>query len=191
MRVIFFSDFLLVFCAPADSNGYWHGNQNYSYGKALYVYSAQIKRTVEEYREMATYLENVVIGAVGSYMAVNNLGLNLLLLMTFQTTFTQDDNAFETDTFRFTTTPSDVFNTGVYSASAGTMEGICDVEPIVAFDRANHKFDITFNHTLFANSTSCMNAFEPAHLGYEAIWSGDEFLISIGKCNWSAYCFDV
>jgi hypothetical protein len=36
-------------------------NQNYSYGKALYVYSAQIKRTVEEYREMATYLENVVL----------------------------------------------------------------------------------------------------------------------------------
>lgn len=126
-------------------------------------------------------MQQGIIGALGDFMSRHNLGINLLVLMTFQTTFTDTGNDKQTDVFKFSSMPVDILHSGVYSAGVGTSDALCDVVPSVAFDRANHQFSLKFNHTDFANSASCMAAFDPVHLGYDPIWNGDNFDIIIGK----------
>jgi hypothetical protein len=163
-----------------DTDGYWLGNREYNYSHGLYQYKSQIKNSFADYQIQARYLLNGILAPMGVFMQEHNLGINLLLLMTYQTTFTSANNDEDTDTFLFTSTPSNVFDSGVYSAAAGTIDSVCDVAPSTSFDRANAKFTIEYNYAQFANSSACMNVFDPKHLGYDPQWSGDVFEIAIG-----------
>lgn len=117
---------------------------------------------------------------MGQYMEAHNLGINLLLLMTYQILFNVEGNSQDTDTFLFTATPANVFDSGVYDAAVGTVDSVCDVQSSISFDRANAKVLIQFDYAQFYNSSACMNAVDPKHLGYDPEWSGDVFEIPIG-----------
>jgi hypothetical protein len=163
-----------------DTEGYWYGNRGFNYSHSLYQYTSQIRHTFSEYQAAANSLISETMVPMGKFMQHHNLGINLLLLMTYQTTITDPGNDQDTDTFLFSPTPAYIFDNGVYSADAGTIDSLCDVEPSVTFDRANAKFNVKYNHSQFANSSACMNAFDPYHLGYDPEWSGEDFDIAIG-----------
>lgn len=166
-----------------DTEGYWYGNRDFRYNRELYVYRAQIQRTFHEYQNMVAGIFFDILIPAGAFMRNHNLGINLLLLSTYQTTFNEGDNDVNTDVFLFTPTPSEIFNSGVYTASVGTIDSVCELLPSIEFDRANSKFNIAYEHQQFANSSACFNAVDPYHLGYDPAWSGEEFDIAIGELH--------
>jgi hypothetical protein len=164
-----------------DTAGYWEGNQHFSFHHALFVYNAKIKRTNEEYEVFANYFIDSVIGDLGNRMWSQNLGVNLLILMTYQTTFTTPGNKDATDTFLFTANPTQVYTSGVYSAGLGTVDSLCDIDPSISYDRANAKMNIVYDYSTITNSTACTTALDPKHLGYDPLWSGGDFSVAIGE----------
>lgn len=129
---------------------------------------------------MIDELLSEILNPIGGFMQLHNLGINLVLLTTYQRLFHDEGNEEDTDVFMFTPTPSNVFHSGVYAAGMGTVDSVCELQPSVNFDRANSQFNVMYDYDKFANSSACSNAVDPYHMGYDHAWSGEYFDIATG-----------
>ena len=170
----------------ADQDGYWEGSVEFNYSRALYRYHARIQRDYESYVAGATSLIDDVFNGIGALMSRNNLGINLLLLATYQS---EASNSDETDTFSFTANPVNLYDTGVYSSSFGTIDSFCEATFTTSFDKANANINVMLSYEEFINSSACMNVVDPKHLGYDTQWSGDKFSIDLGGYTWNFFTF--
>jgi hypothetical protein len=167
----------------ATTDGYWDGNANFKYAKALYRFSFHnFKGTDAKFAEIAisvrdtlTEINNATTIAYG--FARSSLAVNLILLQTVVLSVTIDGTVQQ---FSFVATPGVIYNRKTISfITIATTENVCDYSAHVYVDKISSMASIPINVATSEDVYDCGLTGFFENLGYNQYFDGDTFNLQV------------
>eukprot|EP01033_Poteriospumella_lacustris_P004000 gene4000-2851_t len=158
-----------------SSDGYWEGDDSFSYSNAKYVSRFKNARmSVAEYEAYIDTRQSLMIDSLSSMSTQNDLALNLLYWMSYVLV----DSGSQTDRFYMNADPSIIFDRELTAGGLTNQYYDCRDEASTSYDRANSLLKVTFDIESF-NAGACKNITHALHLGYAENVSPTDFKISV------------
>jgi len=164
-----------------DYNGYWEGDEDFSYVDGMY------RLTFQNYLATPEYFANSMVGegsdtlesfmkAFGALATTQNLAQNLLLWFSLSL---QGNVGGAIQIFRMAGDPSATYNQMVHSGGIGDYHCDCNAPSVSAFDPGSNKLSITYEYDVFMNNTNCSSLIDPVGtFGYSPSRHGNDFKIA-------------
>lgn len=159
----------------ADYLGHWEGDPSFSYTRAKYqFFSNSLMMTNEDWWLMIHEITSDVIEPMGMLMSVSELPHNLIVWMAWSGDVVYGSHI---QSFRFTGSPSVVFDRDHHRGGIGNYFGDCLVNSTANFDPATGMFSLRFDYDEYMASPVCVGVLDPAVLGYDPLYDTD-FVLS-------------
>lgn len=158
-----------------SSDGYWEGDDSFSYSNAKYVSS--FKNTQMSVAEYETYIEtrkSLMIDSLSSMSTQNDLALNLLYWMSH----VYVESGSQTNRFYMNADPSIIFDRDATAGALTNQYYNCRDEATSSYDRANSLLRVAFDIESF-NAGACKNISDARPLGYLENVSPTDFKITV------------
>lgn len=120
-----------------------------------------------EWSEMVYGLLTEVITPMGQLMSISTLPHNLIIWMAWSGNVIYADHV---PTVRFTGSPQVVFNREHHRGGLGSYFGDCPVNSTAAFGPLSGMFSLSFDYNAYIAEPLCMQALDPAILGYNPLY---------------------
>jgi hypothetical protein len=165
----------------ASQDGYWEGNDKFTYSNAIYEFDfTNFEANDETYGEKFEEIRNTYLKEVGELAKNQTLVYNLLYWTNYVAQFSMDDVNIQT--MSFVASASAIFNKNYFYGSIANYEGgrcLSDhnVTNIINYDRQTSEVEIIWDEDEY--SKSCSVIMDPVSLGYSETYDLNKFSVTI------------
>lgn len=152
--------------------GYWDGTDGFD--PALTIYRMEFfsfAMTQDDYKSLMREFKDEIKG-IAAGAAQRDAAHNLMYWMTWE----MDSPNF---LFELTGSSLNVFDRYYTIGYMATVEGVCDVANSATYNGANHRLRLEHSVEEFRNSSLCLSAGHPGHLGYNPNYDFGTFRIDL------------